>query len=93
METNSKPDSGKSYRTTALISVLLIIVVVQGIKIYLDYQEKSEVKQQLVTTETDLAGTMQRLNDVKSELMSSLHFWIYLAGSLLEVNSESNWRK
>ena len=85
METNSKPDSGKSNRTTVLISVLLIIVVVQGIKIYLDYQEKSEVKQQLVTTETDLAGTMQRLNDVKSELDQKIADIQKLGGNIADL--------
>lgn len=45
-----------------------MVIAVQSVKIYLDYKEKVEVKQQLVTTEEDLAGTMQRLNDVKSEL-------------------------
>ena len=85
METNSKPDSGKSNRTTVLISVLLIIVVVQGIKIYLDYQEKSEVKQQLVTTETDLAGTMQRLNDVKSELDQKIADIQKLGGNITDL--------
>ena len=40
----------------------------QSIKIYLDYQEKVEVNQKLVSTQEDLAGTMQRLNDVKAEL-------------------------
>jgi cell division protein ZapB len=85
METNSKPDSGKSNRTTVLISVLLVIVVIQGVKIYLDYQEKSEVKQQLVTTETDLAGTMQRLNDVKSELDQKIADIQKLGGNIADL--------
>ena len=54
----------KSNKSTITIVILLIIIAVQSIKIYLDYQEKVEVKQQLVSTEEDLAGTMQRLNDV-----------------------------
>ncbi len=58
----------KSNKSTITIVILLIIVAVQSVKIYLDYQEKVEVKQQLVSTEEDLAGTMQRLNDVKAEL-------------------------
>ncbi|MFM7854296.1 MAG: coiled-coil domain-containing protein, partial [Flammeovirgaceae bacterium] len=58
----------KINKSNITIVVLLIIVIVQGIKIYLDYQEKVEVNQKLVSTQEDLAGTMQRLNDVKSEL-------------------------
>jgi cell division protein ZapB len=66
-QTMSTPTK-KSNKSTITIVILLIIIAVQSIKIYLDYQEKVEVKQQLVSTEEDLAGTMQRLNDVKAEL-------------------------
>jgi cell division protein ZapB len=58
----------KSDKAAITIVILLIIIAVQSVKIYLDYQEKVEVKQQLASTEEDLAGTMQRLNDVKAEL-------------------------
>jgi cell division protein ZapB len=58
----------KINKSNIIIVVLLIIVIVQSIKIYLDYQEKVEVNQKLVSTQEDLTGTMQRLNDVKAEL-------------------------
>lgn len=66
MSASSAPK--KSSKSAITIAILLIIIVIQSVKIYLDYQEKVQVKQQLVTTEEDLAGTMQRLNDVKAEL-------------------------
>jgi DNA repair exonuclease SbcCD ATPase subunit len=64
----TSPAPKKSSKSAIVIVILLIIIAVQSVKIYLDYKEKVEVKQQLVSTEEDLAGTMQRLNDVKAEL-------------------------
>jgi myosin heavy subunit len=47
---------------------MAIVIIIQGIKIYLDTQEKQEVKAQLTTTEEELATTMQRLSEIKTEL-------------------------
>jgi len=75
----------KSNRFTFVIILLLLIVLVQSIKIYLDYKEKVEVKQQLVSTETDLAGTMQRLNDVKNELDQKIADIQKLGGNIADL--------
>jgi myosin heavy subunit len=69
METNTPaPAQKKSNKSAIFIVVLLIIIAIQSVKIYLDYNEKVEVKEQLVSRETELAGTMQQLRDVKTEL-------------------------
>ncbi len=68
MPTPTQEKPKKSYKAGITIVILLIIIAIQSVKIYLDYNEKVEVKQQLVSTEEDLAGTMQRLTDVKAEL-------------------------
>lgn len=68
MPTSTQEKHKKSYKAGITIVILLIIIAIQSVKIYLDYNEKVEVKQQLVSTEEDLAGTMQRLTDVKAEL-------------------------
>jgi len=75
----------KSNRFTFVIILLLLIVLVQSVKIYLDYKEKVEVKQQLVSTETDLAGTMQRLNDVKNELDQKIADIQKLGGNIADL--------
>ncbi len=58
----------KGNKGVLFIALLLVIILVQSLKIYLDYQEKVEVKEQLATTEEDLAGTMQKLTDIQTEL-------------------------
>ena len=74
-----------SNRSTVIIVILLIIVLVQSFKIYLDYKEKVEVKEELATTSEDLATTMQRLNDVKLELDQKISEIAKLGGDVTEL--------
>lgn len=82
-EENASPKKGN--KTTIIIAVLLVIILIQSVKIYLDYQEKVEVKQQLVTTEEDLASTMQKLNDIKAELDQKIVEIEKLGGDVKEL--------
>jgi len=58
----------KSNKAPIVIALLSIIVIIQSIKIFLDYREKGEVKQQLETTTVDLTDTRQRLVEISTEL-------------------------
>lgn len=51
-----------------IIAFMAIVIIIQGIKIYLDTKEKQDVRTQLITTEEELATTMQRLKDINIEL-------------------------
>jgi cell division protein ZapB len=83
METSQQPP--KSNRSNIIITILLIIIVVQGIKIYLDYRDKVQVKEQLATTEEDLAGTMQKLTDIQKELDQKIVEIQKLGGDVAEL--------
>lgn len=72
-------------KASVIIALLLIIVLVQSIKIYLDYKEKVEVKEVLATTTEDLATTMQRLNDVKLELDQKIAEIAKLGGDVADL--------
>lgn len=74
-----------SSKSSIIIALLLIIVLVQSVKIYLDYKEKVEVKEELATTSEDLATTMQRLNDVKLELDQKIAEIAKLGGDVTEL--------
>ena len=56
----STPQPKKNNKAAIIIALMAIIIIIQGIKIYLDTKEKQEVKTQLITTEEELATTMQR---------------------------------
>lgn len=83
---NKAPEPKKSSsKTGIIIGILSVIVIVQSIKIYLDYQEKVEVKEELATTVEDLASTMQRLNDVSAELDLKITEIAKLGGDITEL--------
>lgn len=58
----------KSNKNAIIIALLSLVVVVQAVKIYLDSQEKQEIKTELTSTEQELATTMQRMTEISTEL-------------------------
>lgn len=58
----------KSNKNAYIIALLSLVVVVQGVKIYLDSQEKQQIKTDLTSTEQELATTMQRMTEISTEL-------------------------
>jgi len=82
-EETQEPKRGN--RSAIFIGFLIVIILVQSVKIYLDYQEKVEVKEQLATTEEDLAGTMQKLTDIQAELNQKITEIEKLGGDVKEL--------
>ena len=83
----TEPTAPKKGINKAAIAIVLLslVVIVQGVKIYLDYQEKVEVKEQLSNTEEDLATTMQRLTEIKNELDVKIIEIEKLGGDITEL--------
>src|SRR6185295_9196198 len=75
----------KSNKISLLIGLLLVIILIQSVKIYLDYKEKVEVKEQLATTEEDLGETMQKLKDIQTELDQKIVQIEKLGGDVKEL--------
>lgn len=67
---NAAPESSpkRNNKVPVIIALMAIVIIIQAIKIYLDTKEKQEVRTQLITTEEELATTMQRLSEISSEL-------------------------
>jgi len=83
---SEEPAPKKGINKAAIaIALLSIIVIIQSIKIYLDYQQKVEVREQLTNTEEDLATTMQRLNEIKTELDAKIIEIDKLGGDITEL--------
>lgn len=66
--TAQSPEPRKSNKSAIIIALLSLVVVIQAIKIYLDSQEKKEVRAELTSTEQELQSTTQRLTQISSEL-------------------------
>lgn len=58
----------KSNKAAVAIALLSIVVIIQSVKIWLDYKEKVEVKEELVVTDAELDATMKRLEEIRVEL-------------------------
>ena len=87
-ELSSAPESEpvkSRNRTGIIIALLSIIVIVQSVKIYLDYKDKVEIKEQKANVEEELASTMQRLTEIKTELDQKITEIQKLGGDVTEL--------
>ena len=64
---------------------MVIVVIVQGVKIYLDHQESIAKEDQMANTEEELAITMQRLTDISAELEEKIAEIQELGGNVEEL--------
>lgn len=64
----SEESPKKNNKSSIIIALLSIVVIVQGIKIYIDSQKKDELQQTIVGTKDELSFTLNRLDSIKSEL-------------------------
>jgi len=83
MSNNAEPK--KSNRASIIIALLSIIVIIQSVKIYLDYKDKIEIKEQKVTVEEELGTTIQRLNEIQAELDQKIQEIQRLGGNVEEL--------
>ncbi len=72
-------------KTAIIIALLSIIVIIQSIKIYLDYERNVEKTVQIIKTEENLATTMQRLNEIKLELDQKITDIQKLGGDITDL--------
>jgi cell division protein ZapB len=75
----------KKNRATIIIALLSVIVIIQGVKIYLDYKDKVEITQQKITVEEELGTTVQRLNEIQTELEQKIQEIQRLGGNVEEL--------
>jgi hypothetical protein len=77
----------KNNKATIIIALMAIVIIIQGIKIYLDSQEKQEVVTQLTSTEQELATTLHRLNEIKTELDDKIAEVTKLGGDVTDLQT------
>ena len=75
----------KSNRNAIIIAILSVVIVVQGIKIFLDSREKQEIKTDLTSTEQELATTERRLREISTELDQKIAEVKKLGGNVTDL--------
>jgi chromosome segregation ATPase len=68
MTTPTPVQPAKSNKSNIIIAILSIIVVIQSFKIFFDYRDKTQIREELATTTEDLTGTKHRLVEISAEL-------------------------
>ena len=80
-----EPAPRRNNKVSVIIALMAIIIIIQGIKIYLDTKEKQEVRTALITTEEELATTMQRLTEINAELDEKIAQVTKLGGDVSDL--------
>lgn len=80
-----KTEPRKNNKAAVAIALLSIIVIIQGVKIYLDYKEKVVIRQEKTSVEEELGSTMQRLTEIRAELDSKIKEIEKLGGDVQEL--------
>jgi len=75
----------KSKKTAIIMGLMTIVIIIQGIQIYLDIDEKSELKAENASTEKQLASTLQRMTEIKNELDLKIVEIQKLGGDITEL--------
>lgn len=75
----------KNTRTAVIITIMAIIIVFQTVKIYFDSQEKSELRTENTTIEKEYATTLQRMEELKTELDQRIAEIERLGGDVSEL--------
>lgn len=80
-----KGSTKKTNKWAIIVAILAIIIIIQGIKIYMDHQQKEEQVEIIANTEQELAVTMQRLTDISQELDEKIRQIDSLGGDISEL--------
>lgn len=79
------PEPKKSNKNAIIIALLSLVIVIQFIKIYLDSQEKKEIKTELTSTEQELETSKQRLTEISAELDQKIAEVTKLGGDVSDL--------
>lgn len=87
MSTKPTLEPQRSNKASIIIGLLSIVVIIQSVKIFMDYREKGKVKHQLDVTTEDLTDTRQRLVEISSELDSKIQEIQKLGGNVEDLKA------
>jgi predicted nuclease with TOPRIM domain len=75
----------KSNKSTIAIVVLSVIIILQGLKIFFDSQEKQAVRAELTSTQEEFDATRERLKEISAELDSKIEEVKKLGGNVADL--------
>lgn len=75
----------KNNKLGLIIAFLAILVIIQGVKWYLDHQKKNELKTELANRDVELEETYNKLESVSNELQLKIEEISKLGGDVEEL--------
>jgi predicted nuclease with TOPRIM domain len=84
---SNTPPARKNNKTAIVITIMAIVIVFQAFKIFLDSQEKTELRAENTSIEQEYATTLQRLEELKSELDQRITEIEQLGGDVTELQA------
>ena len=75
----------KNNKLGLIIAFLAILVIIQGVKWYLDHQKKAELKTELANRDVELEETYNKLESVSNELQLKIEEISKLGGDVEEL--------
>jgi len=79
----SQPEQTKKF--AIIIALLSIVVIIQGVKIYLDYKDNQQLTVTVENTQEELQSTLTRLDDISQELDEKIAEITELGGDIQEL--------
>jgi hypothetical protein len=83
--TPESPAPRRSNKSTIAIVVLSVIIILQGLKIYFDSQEKQAVQAKLTSTQQEFDATRERLKEISAELDEKIAEVTKLGGNVADL--------
>lgn len=81
----NETEKKKNNKLGLIIAFLAILVIIQGVKWYLDHQRKNELKTELANREVELEETYNKLESVSNELQLKIEEISKLGGDVEEL--------
>ncbi len=75
----------KTKKFAIIIALLSIVVIIQGVKIYLDYKDNQQLTVTVENTQEELQSTLSRLDDISKELDQKIEEISKLGGDVQEL--------
>lgn len=80
-----KAEPKKNNKAAVVIALLSIIIIIQAVKIYLDYRDRANLREEKAIVEGELGNTLQRLNEIQAELATKIQEIEKLGGDVEEL--------
>jgi myosin heavy subunit len=75
----------KSNKRALIIAIIAIFVIINGVKLYMDYQKQEELESEIASKDAELEDTYQKLENISNELNQKIEEIQRLGGDIEEL--------